>query len=188
MKKFVVFLFFLIFLLTYGQEVKAIPFQTPKEGKVMVYFTRVDFGAFALNFRIYDKDKFLGPLSYGDYLLYECDPGEHLFWVASENRDFLEATFDANKVYVIDLEPRIGAFIAAVAIRPLNPKEKKHRKWFSKVVKNKNPVYYDPSKITDDKSTNITDALEKYNKLKEKKSSKIEVLTSDMNFENADKP
>lgn len=160
----------------------------PSEGKSIVYITRSN-GAALINFRVFDKDLFIGSLEYGDYFIYECDPGQHLFWASSENRDYLEANLEANKVYVIDLEARIGAFVAAIAVIPQNPNEKRHKKKFYNTIKREDSVFKFQSELTSEgKENNIKIALEKYKDLKENNSSKIMVLTPDMNFENADKP
>jgi len=172
----------------FAQKVSSQQVIEPSEGKSIVYVTRSN-GAMLMNFRFYDKDLFLGSLEYSSYFVYECEPGEHLFWVASENRDFVEANLEPNKVYVIDLEARVGAFVAAVAAVPQSPKDKRHRKKFYKTVKKELAIKKFQSQLSsEDKENNITQALEKYKVLKDKSSSKITVLSSEMNFENADKP
>lgn len=181
-------IFFLGITNVFSQKITNQPVVKPSEGKALVYITRSN-GAMMVNFRVYDKDLFIGALEYGNYFLYECEPGQHLFWAASENRDFVEANLEANKVYVIDLEARMGAFIAAVAVVPQNPKEKRHRKMFYRTVKKETSVVKFQSKLTSqDKESNIIAALEKYKDLKQNNSTKIMVLNPDMNFENADKP
>ena len=183
-----VIIFFIGINCTFSQSTNIQPIVKPSEGKSLVYITRSG-GAMLINFRIFDKDLFIGSLEYGNYFVYECDPGQHLFWASSENRDFVEANLEANKVYVIDLEARMGAFVAAVAVVPQNPKEKSHRKKFYRTVKRETSIKKIQSELTsDDKESNIKTALEKYNELKNKNSSKIMVLTPEMNFENADKP
>ncbi len=160
----------------------------PKEGKSLVYFVRSNSTGFALNFRVYDKDKFLGQLVYKEYVVYECEPGQHLFWAASENRDFVEAELEPNKTYVIDVQGQMGAFIVGVSVVPLKPNNKQAQKDLYKIVKNEKMIVYNPEVINSvDKQENIMKGLEKYNELKEKKSNKIEVLSKDMNFENANK-
>jgi hypothetical protein len=172
----------------FSQKIINQPIVKPSQGKALVYLTRSN-GAMMINFRVYDKNLFIGSLEYGNYFLYECEPGQHLFWAASENRDFVEANLEADKVYVIDLEARIGAFVAAVALVPQNPQEKKHRKKLYKTVKNENSFIKREFQLSSEgKETNIEAALEKYKELKAINSPKIMVLTPDMYFENADKP
>ena len=129
MKNLFCFVLFLTSILTFGQS-----FQKPKEGKALVYFIRSNSIASTLNFRVYDKDIFLGPLPSRAYFIYECEPGKHLFWAASENRDYVEADLDSGKVYVIDLRAKIGLVIAAVGLDPYFPDNKTHLKRFKKVL------------------------------------------------------
>ncbi|MFV8332115.1 hypothetical protein [Flavobacterium sp. GSP14] len=115
MKKFVTLLFFsLMFSFSYSQELKK-----PSEGKSLVYFTRASATGFLINFKYFDGEKYLGKFNHGKYLVYECEPGKHLFWSKSENTDFLEAELEAGKVYIIDSEPQM-VFKAAVKLIPFD--------------------------------------------------------------------
>jgi hypothetical protein len=156
--------------------------QVPKEGKALVYIMRSNNLGGALNFRVYDKDRYLGALPQNAYFTYECDPGEHLFWAASENRDFVEATLEPNKVYVIDLRAKMGVFIAAVGAEPYSPDNPTHVKRLKKVLnKHINAVVLDSGR-SKEKDENISKAMEAYNRIKEKENSKIKKLLPNMNF------
>jgi len=169
----------------YSQKITTQEIDKPQEGKSLVYILRTGAGPL-VNFRFYDKDLFLGAMSGFKYLVYECEPGEHIFWAASENRDFVEANLEPNAVYVLNAEGQMGAFVAQVSLSPLNPTEFRDKKTFYQVVKGAKKLVYTPQ--TDDKSENIKKGLEKYDALKASNSKKIKVLASDMKFENADKP
>ncbi|MDR2205615.1 MAG: hypothetical protein LBE36_05615 [Flavobacteriaceae bacterium] len=185
MKKLIIALFVMCCGFVFGQKVTTQEIRKPSEGKSLVYILKTG-GGLLINFRIYDKDVFLGSLSSGKYLVYECEPGEHLFWAGAENRDYVEANLKPNSVYVINAEGQMGAFVAGVNLKPLNPNEFKDKRTFYQVVKNDAEQLY--TKLNDDKSENVAKAMEKYRELKSNKSNKIRVLTPDMNFENADKP
>jgi Protein of unknown function (DUF2846). len=172
-------------LTAYSQKVTTQEIDKPQEGKALVYILRTGAGML-INFRIYDKDKFLGALSGFKYMVYECEPGEHVFWAASENRDFVEANLEPNSVYVLNAEGQMGAFIAQVSLNPLNPNEFRDKRTFYQVIKGAKKQMYVPT--TEDKTENISKGLEKYEALKASNSKKIKVLASDMKFENADKP
>jgi hypothetical protein len=169
----------------HAQKVTTQAIDKPSEGKSLVYVMKTGAGLM-VNFRIYDKDKFLGAIPTGKYLVYECEPGEHLFWATSENRDYIEANLEPNSVYVINAEGQMGAFVAGVNLKPMKPTEYRDKMLFYRVIKGDNKMPYIPS--TDDKSQNVTAAMQKYQELKNNKSKKIAVLSSDMKFENADKP
>lgn len=176
--------FFGIFSIS-SQKITTQEIVKPSEGKSLVYFLRTGAGPL-LNFRIYDNDKFLGALSGFKYLVYECEPGQHVFWAASENRDYIEANLEPNAVYVLNAEGQMGAFIASVGFLPLNPNEFRDRRTFYQVVKGAKKQDY---AITDvDKSENIQKGLQKYEDLKAGNSKKIKVLDAGWKFENADKP
>lgn len=181
-------LFFVVlfgFSTVVAQKITTQAIDKPSEGKSLVYILKTGAGLL-VNFRIYDKDLFLGPISSGKYLVYECEPGEHLFWAGAENRDYVEANLEPNSVYVINAEGQMGAFVAGVNLKPLNPTEFRDKKLFYQVIKGDTKKVYEKSQ--DDKSENIAKAMEKYKELKSRNSNKIAVLTSDMKFENADKP
>ncbi len=180
-------LFVTLFAITtvFAQKVTTQAIDKPSEGKSLVYILKTGAGVL-INFRIYDKDIFLGSVASGKYLVYECEPGQHLFWAGAENRDYVEANLEPNAVYVINAEGQMGAFVAGVNLKPLNPNEYKDKKVFYQIIKNDKKQIY--SKSEDDKSENITKAMQKYQELKSKNSNKIAFLTSNMKFENADKP
>ncbi|MBB4807566.1 hypothetical protein HNP38_002872 [Chryseobacterium defluvii] len=184
-KVFLLFAIFFGFSAAFSQKVTTQAIDKPSEGKSLVYILKTGAGAL-INFRIYDKDVFLGSLASGKYLVYECEPGQHLFWAGAENRDYIEADLEPNSVYVINAEGQMGAFVAGVNLRPMNPNEFKDKKVFYQVVKNGTKQLY--AKSEEDKSESIAKAMEKYQELKSKNSNKIAVLTSGMKFENADKP
>lgn len=184
-KILLIFVFFLGFTSAFSQKVTTQAIDKPSEGKSLVYILRTGAGPL-LNFRIYDKDKFLGALSGFKYLVYECEPGEHVFWAASENRDYVEANLEANSVYVLNAEGQMGAFIASVSLLPLNPEVFADKRTFFQVVKGAKKQEYVPN--NEDKSENIKTGLAKYNDLKTSNSKKIKVLDANWKFENADKP
>ena len=169
----------------FSQKVVTQEIAKPSEGKSLVYIVKSGAG-YLINFRIYDGDKFLGALNGFSYMVYECEPGKHLFWAASENRDFIEADLEPNGVYVINAKGQMGVVVAGVNLTPLNPNEFKDRRLFYQVIKHytKQPDF----NTNVDKSENIKQAMEKYEDLKKKNSSKIQYLDPSWQFKNADKP
>lgn len=169
----------------FSQKVTTQVIDKPSEGKALVYILRTGAGPL-LNFRVYDKDRYLGALSGFKYMVYETEPGQHIFWAASENRDYIEANLEPNSVYVLNAEGQMGAFIASVSFYPLNPTEFRDQRTFYQVVKGATKVVYTPN--NEDKAENIQKGLAKYDELKKSNSSKIKVLDFSWKFENADKP
>lgn len=187
--KNLLYLFLLVCSSLFGQDLKQ-DLMKPAEGKSLVYFVRSNSVGLTLNFRIYDKDVFLKALEFKEYLVYECEPGEHVFWAASDNRDFVDADLEANKVYVIDIEGQMGMLVAGVSMVPFNPNDRGNRKDLYNIIKKESKVLFKDliADTKNNRSENIKLGLEKYKQLKEIKSGKIEVLSKNMFFENADKP
>ena len=59
--------------------VKSAPITGPSPDKALVYFMRPSGFGFAINFQIWDSDRFIGLSQAKSYFAYQCDPGKHLF-------------------------------------------------------------------------------------------------------------
>ncbi len=79
-------------------------FQDPKEGKAVVYIVRVTNEGGPEAFKFFHNDKYIGAFRGKDYVRYECDPGEHLFWVSFDNKFFITADFEEGGVYLIQVD------------------------------------------------------------------------------------
>jgi hypothetical protein len=172
-KVFLLAVFSLLFSFSYSQELKK-----PSEGKSIVYFVRTSGMGFAINFKYFDGDKYLGKFNYGKYMVYECEPGKHVFWAAAENKSVLEAELEAGKVYIINAEVRMGILYAEVELLPFdnNPNNYKNTKKYEtkkKMVLNSIseqqeyiPNNEEVKSEEKDLESLITNLLEKYNKQK----------------------
>lgn len=96
--------------------------------KAVVYFVRYSSLGFAINFTYFDSTRLIGRFNGPKYIRYECEPGAHLFWARSENRDFVEANLEAGKIYFIVANPRMGVVKAQIELVPLDPSDKKTMK------------------------------------------------------------
>lgn len=106
-------LFTLLCLFTY-LSVPSQTFEPAPDDKAVVYFVRTvkgGFGSFANTF-IFDTKETIGMLSYRNFIRYECDPGEHLFWAIRSNisvvtftyyKSFVKATLDPGKIYLMEV-------------------------------------------------------------------------------------
>lgn len=172
---------FLLVLMTspaFCQELK-----TPSEGKALIYVARMTSTGAAINFKYFIDDQYIGKFNGSNYMVVECDPGEHLIWASSENRDFLISTLEANKVYVIEAIVNMGALKARVNITPLLKSDEKNLQKFQKLIAKKEPVELDSSKVASEGielQDFIADSLEKYKDKSEEK--EFEILSADMNF------
>ncbi|RZJ31824.1 MAG: hypothetical protein EOO48_00890 [Flavobacterium sp.] len=175
MKKTLALLFVLLTLSAWSQKIVK-----PSAGKAVVYFIRSSDGAPVINFKYFDGDKYIGKFSAGSYMLYECEPGKHLFWSKAENTDYVEADLEAGKIYIIDAEPQLGLIKAGVKLIPFDDNvnnyksEKKYRNkrenMFSAIL-DANRYIPAPKEIIDGQaewSFLITDTKQKYDEKKAK--------------------
>ena len=163
----------LTFAFSYSQE-----FKKPSEGKSLVYFVRTSGMGFAINFKYFDGEKYLGKFNYGKYMAYECEPGKHVFWAAAENKSVLEAELEAGKVYIINAEVRMGILYAEVELLPFdnNPNNYKNIKKYdnkkklvlNSIAEQKEYIPNNEEVKNEEKDLEslIKNAIEKYNKQK----------------------
>ena len=87
--------------------------------KATVYFLRPSSYGFAINFQVWDGDKFIGLSQAKSYFAYQCQPGKHLFMAFSENKVAVEADLEAGKSYYIGTNVRTGMWKARVGFTPV---------------------------------------------------------------------
>lgn len=169
-------------LLSLSSMVQSQTIESPSEGKSLVYFVRTNGAGAIVNFKYFDGEKYLGKFSGVNYMIYECEPGKHLFWSASENRDYIEADLEAGKTYFIEVVPRMGAMKAAVRIFPVAKTDAKRLKRINKILAKKGPKVLDPKEVESEApewKNFAKNGLERYEKLKAK-NSPISQLTREM--------
>ena len=121
-------------------------FQPPAEGKAVVYFTRVTaFGAL-VGFEYFHQDKYFAIAKGKNYVRYECDPGKHLFWVSTENKEFLTADLASGGTYVVIVNVAMGFGKARVSLSPINATDENFKRAKELVMK-KPPVVTSQEKI-----------------------------------------
>jgi len=125
-----IFLFFFISKFAQAQDIPPAPLD-----KAVVYFVRSSSYGFAINFSYFDSTKLIGRFNGPKYIRYECNPGKHLFWARSENKDFIEAELEAGKIYFVEAVVRMGILFAEVELMPIDPSKTKKMKKVLKFVK-----------------------------------------------------
>jgi hypothetical protein len=173
----------LVFLSAYTsspcQEIPPAP-----ENKAVVYFVRTSGLGFAINFTYLDSATLIAKTNGTNYVRYECEPGHHLFWVRSENRDFVEAEVEAGKIYFLEAVPQMGAIKAAVQLRPVDPSKEETMKRIFKLMNKKGPEASTEEELKKEAEASkdvIQRGLEKYAEEKDK-SKKTEHLERSMYF------
>lgn len=105
--------------------------QPPAKGKAVIYFTRVSSMGFAIPFDFFHNKKYIGQFAGKNYMRYECDPGEQLFWASSENKEFMTAELKAGDTYIVVVEVETGIEMAHVGFTPIHA----HHKNFERAKK-----------------------------------------------------
>lgn len=154
-KIFNTLLFIVNSVLCFGQDIKPAP-----EDKAVVYFARVSSMGFAVNFTYFDSATVIGRFNGPKYLRYECEPGKHLFWARSENRDFVEAEVEAGKIYFIEAAPQMGGIKAGVSLQPVDSTDEKTIKKILKLLKKKDSESFTPEELAKE-TRNFKDVIER---------------------------
>lgn len=135
-------------------SIQAQEFTPPTKGKSVIYFVRMEAGVFSMaDFYFFDTDKLIGYFHGAKYIRYECDPGEHMFWARSENRDFITANLMKDKVYLIEAVPVMGAIKDGVRLDFLDMNDSVIRERLKKILAK------EPVTITDEKRKKKTEEL-----------------------------
>jgi len=145
MKKHTFFSLFIAFLLASFLS-PAQGFQAPAEGKSVVYFTQVTkYGS--TKFEFFHDDKYIGYLKGKDYIRYECEPGENLFWASSENKEFLTADLKEGGTYVVVVDVVTGFWKNHVGFSPVSENDTELFERAKKVIMNEAPFVTSQAKI-----------------------------------------
>lgn len=165
------FVLFLVSISLHSQELKK-----PSEGKTLVYFVRYQGAIALIDFKYYDGEKYLGQGSGNNYFYYECDPGEHLFWVTAENREFIKGNLLPDATYIIEVRPFFRAVMSGVELHQITPSNKKALKKIYKLIENKEATTLKDS--GKDRTEDLAKGMERYETIKDK----VKVIAQDGHF------
>ena len=124
MKKLLIALLYLFICL----PVLSQTFEPAPADKAVVYFVRTlkgGFGSLANTF-IFDSEEAMGILSYRNFIRYECEPGEHLFWAIRSNistitftyyKSYVKANLDPGKIYLMEVRLQMEG----IDMEPVDP-------------------------------------------------------------------
>ena len=122
-------------------------FEPPANGKAAIYFVRVTKYGKPTSFEFFHHDKYIGAFKGDEYMRYEVDAGEHLFWASSENKEFITAEVEAGKTYIIIVDVIMGAWKARVGLTPLSISDAETFKNEKKLINKRPPVVTPENKI-----------------------------------------
>lgn len=166
MKKLSILLLLAITSAAFAQEIPP-----PPAGMSTVYFFRTSSLGAAINFSYFDSTRLIGRFNGPKYIRYDCRPGAHLFWARSENKDFIEADLQPDKIYFILAVPQMGAFKAAVQIEAVDPGDIKTLEKIAKLMAKKPGETFTPEKLASDEKDlkdAVANGMERYQELKAK--------------------
>lgn len=173
MKKPIILIILILFtsFCAFSQE-----FAKPSEGKSLVYFVRFSPTGALINFKYFDGEKYLGKMNGPNYVVYECEPGNHVFWVASDNRDYIKGELKPNSTYIVEVRPTLGAVKAAVRLHPVAPDDEKTLKRVKKFASKKGPTVLKGE--DEDMAFFIKNGMERYSQIE----SEVKEINPDWTF------
>ncbi len=136
--------------------------------KAVVYFMRNDPKALLITYDFYNGDRYIGGLRGLNFLKYECDAGDQLFWAAADNNDFLEMTLKSGETYIVDVEYRMGFYKRKIKLNVISEDSDDYDFLKAKILK-KVPIQFSPLEIeaaNNKRKDFISKSLAKYKELK----------------------
>ncbi|MCA0153596.1 hypothetical protein [Winogradskyella vincentii] len=156
----------------------------PSEGNTVIYFLRTTSLGGLMNFRFFEEGNFIGKFNGRNYIRYECDPGESVFWVKAENIDVLKTNLEANKIYLVEANAVMGAMSAGVKFKLVDFENEKQMKRINKLLDTKEAVELtdDEIKVEQEKSKLVVQRGMKTVSKKLKKGKRLKVITPEMDY------
>ena len=156
----------------------------PTKGKSVIYLLRTTGLGSLMNFRFFEEDTYLGKFNGKNYLRYECEPGEHLFWVKAENIDVLKTNLAADRIYFVEVNAVMGGFSAGVKYRIVDYTNEKQMKRIRKLLVKKDPKVFTKEQLSENKEKMDEVIKNGMQKVQEKMNGekKIKEITPDMNY------
>ena len=163
-------------------------FNPPDEGNAVVYFVRVSSYGGAVSFEFFHDEEFIGIFKKKNYMRYEVEAGEQLFWASSENKQFVKANLEAGKTYIVLVNIKMGAWKAQVDLEPQNctdPEQEEELRRAINLVNSKAPITTSQSVI--DKTTQklkargfVENIMQRYENEWQYKDNYVKIITPDM--------
>jgi len=163
-------------------------FIPPAEGNAVVYFTRVSSYGGAVSFEFFHGEEFIGIFKKKNYIRYEVEAGEHLFWASSENKQFVKANLEAGKTYIVLVNIKMGAWKAQLDLEPQDVADSAQEKELQRVIElvnSKAPIITPQSVI--DKTTKklksrgfVENIMERYENEWQYKAKYVKIITANM--------
>ncbi len=122
-------------------------FTPPAEGNAVVYFVRFTIYGKPMAFEFFHNDTYFAELKGKQYLRYECEPGEHIFWASTENKEFMTAELAANQIYVVVVDVITGFWKPHVGLSPISYEDTERFERAKELVDRQEPETFKESDI-----------------------------------------
>jgi len=122
-------------------------FEAAAEDESIVYFVKYSKVASSIVFTYFDTDKCIGKFKGQGYIVYKCNPGEHIFWASREFTNFITADLQAGSTYLVMVKAATGVFVANPVMMPINSDDAKSINKALKVIGKKTPKIFTENEI-----------------------------------------
>ncbi len=122
------------------------PLPAPEASRALVTFLRPSSFGGAIQFGIWDGDRFVGVLSANSYIQYLTEPGEHLFLARAENWSYLKADLEGGRSYFVLGRVFPGFWKARVAYDPIGREDDTKDEKLAEWLKDLKPTEVIPAK------------------------------------------
>lgn len=120
-------LFVILLALLFGVSPTAAQgFKPPAEGKAVIYFTPIYK---VPKYKFFHNEKYIGIINKRNYIRYECEPGQHLFWASSGNKEFITADLKEGETYLVIVVSTFNILKYNVGFVPYNYYKDEHAIW-----------------------------------------------------------
>ena len=156
----------------------------PTEDKAVIYFLRTTSLGALMNFRFFDEGNFIGKYNGRNYIRYECDPGQHIFWVKAENIDVVKTNLEAGKIYLVEANAVMGAMSAGAKFKLVDFDNDKQMKRINKLLETKDPISMteEDIKTGQEKNKVVIQRGMKTVAKKLKKGKRLKIISPEMNY------
>lgn len=96
-------------------------FQAPAPGNAAIYFVRVTNVGGSSSFEYFRNRTFIGIFKGKNYMRFEYPAGKQLFWVSSEDKEFLDCDLQAGEIYIVLVNVEMGLVKARIGLEPILP-------------------------------------------------------------------
>lgn len=153
MKKLAPLLIILLCVFAIEATAQSLPVTPSEDGKATIYIVRTPGTGAWINFRFFEKGEYLGKFQGTGYIRHETEPGQSFIWVKAENVDVVETHLAANKVYVVEVRPTMGAFSSAVKFKEVDFEDENQMKRIAKVLRETDGERFSEAELAEDKAS-----------------------------------